>query len=135
MTTLRDEALAVLGLGECAEVGRGEVQKAFERLARRYPPQSFPERFARIIEARDLLLGDERYWRDQVLARTLDLSWALPYLSPDPLASLPEPVARETLQGFLREAFRDLPLSDEDEDDAKGLFESILDSLLRRGRR
>jgi hypothetical protein len=43
--------------------------KAFERLARRYPPQSFPERFARIIEARNLLLGNDPHWREQILSR------------------------------------------------------------------
>ncbi|MDQ3773567.1 MAG: hypothetical protein M3461_03920 [Pseudomonadota bacterium] len=134
MTLARDEALAVLGLRERTEAGRDEVLKAFERLARRYPPRAFPERFERIIAARDLLLGDERYWRAQVLSRHLDLSWMLPHLPEDPLATLPAPTARETLQGFLREAYRDLPLRDDHEDDAQGLVESLLESLLRRGR-
>jgi hypothetical protein len=133
MTSARDEALAVLGLCERAELGRDEVLKAFERLARRYPPRAFPERFERIIAARDLLLGDERYWRAQVLSRHLDLSWILPYLPKDPLATLPEPTAREALQGFLRNAYRDLPLR-RDKGDADSLFESLLESLFRRGR-
>ena len=42
------------------------------------------------------------------------------------------PTAREALQGFLRNAYRDDPLRDED--DAQGLFESLLESLFRRGR-
>ncbi len=130
MTSARDEARAVLGLRERAEAGRDEVLKAFERLARRYPPRAFPERFERIIAARDLLLGDERYWRAQVLSRHLDLRWMLPHLPEDPLATLPEPTAREALQGFLREAYRDIPLREED--DAHGLFESLLESLVRR---
>ena len=132
MTSARDEALAVLGLRERTEAGRDEVLKGFDRLARRYPPRAFPERFERIIAARDLLLGDERYWRAQVLSRHLDLSWMLPHLPEDPLATLPEPTAREALQGFLRNAYRDDPLRDED--DAQGLFESLLESLFRRGR-
>ncbi len=132
MTSARDEALAVLALRERTEAGRDEVLKAFERLARRYPPRAFPERFERIIAARDLLLGHERYWRAQVLSRHLDLGWMLPHLPADPLANLPEPTAREALQGFLRNAYRDDPLRDED--DAQGLFESLLESLFRRGR-
>ena len=132
MTSARDKALAVLGLRERAEAGRDEVLKAFERLARRYPPRAFPERFERIIAARDLLLGDERYWRAQVLSRHLDLGWILPHLPEDPLATVPEPTAREALQGFLRNAYRDDPLRDED--DTQGLFESLLESLFRHGR-
>jgi hypothetical protein len=58
----------------------------------------------------------------------------LPHLPEDPLATLPAPTARETLQGFLRETYRDLPLRDDHEDDAQGLFESLLKSLFRRGR-
>ncbi len=136
MTSPRDEALAVLGLGERPQVGRDDVLKAFEHLTRRYPPQSFPERFARIIEARDLLLGNERYWREQVLSPTVDLRWALPYLPEDPLATLPAPPAREALQGYLREAFRDIPLRDEDEEgDEEGFFEDLLGSILGRRRR
>jgi hypothetical protein len=132
MTSARDEARAVLGLRERAEAGRDEILKAFERLARRYPPRAFPERFERIIAARDLLLGDERYWRAQVLSRHLDLGWMLPHLPEDPLATLPQPTARETLQAFLRNAYRDDPLRHED--DAQGLFERVLESLFRRGR-
>jgi curved DNA-binding protein CbpA len=132
MTSARDEALAVLGLPERTEAGRDEVLKAFERLARRYPPRAFPERFERIIAARDLLLGDERYWRAQLLSRHIDLGWMLPHLPEDPLATLPELTAREALQGFLRNAYRDDPLRDED--DVQDLFESLLESLFRRGR-
>ena len=100
--------------------------------ATRRPPRAFPERFERIIAARGLLLGDERYWRAQVLSHHLDLGWILPHLPEDPLATLPEPTAREALQGFLRNAYRDDPLRDED--DAQGLFESLLESPFRRGR-
>jgi hypothetical protein len=48
----------------------------------------------------------------------------LPHLPEDPLTTLPEPTAREALQGFLRNAYRDDPLRVED--DAQGLFESVL---------
>jgi curved DNA-binding protein CbpA len=136
MTSARDEALAALGLAGRPDAGREEVLKAFKRLARRYPPRSFPERFERIIAARDLLLGDERYWREQVLGRTLDLGWARPYLPPDPIANAPEPTPRESLQGFLRAAYRGIPLEDaEEEEDEKALFERLLESLLGRGGR
>ncbi|MGH8577546.1 MAG: hypothetical protein ACREXJ_11665 [Gammaproteobacteria bacterium] len=63
---------------------------------------------------------------------TIDEDTWLPHLPEDPLATVPEPTAREALQGFLRNAYRDDPLRDED--DAQGLFESLLESLFRRGR-
>jgi hypothetical protein len=113
MTSARDEALAVLGLRERTEAGRDEVLRAFERLARRYPPRAFPERFERIIAARDLLLGDERYWRAQLLSRHLDLSWILPHLprtpsppSPSPPPARPYRVSCATPTGTIRSGTR-----------------------------
>lgn len=131
MTSMREGALAELGLSARPDADRAEILRAFERLARRYPPRSFPERFQRIIEARDLLLGDERHWRAEVEGRTLDLSWLLRYLPEDPLSTLGEPAARDQLQAFLRAAYRGLPLK-EDEDDEQGMFERMLEAMVRR---
>ena len=41
--------------------GFDEIHKAYVRLARRYPPQNFPERFAEIKDAYQALVLDKDY--------------------------------------------------------------------------
>ena len=58
-----------------------QVLDAFARLARRYPPVSFPERFRELIQGRDLRLDPSRDLLALCTARHLDLSF-LPALVP-----------------------------------------------------
>ncbi|MGH8584452.1 MAG: hypothetical protein ACREWG_17115 [Gammaproteobacteria bacterium] len=118
MHLTREEALAVLALQAQPDADRDTVQRAFERLARRYPQQQFPERFRQLLEARDLMLNADREWREQLESGTLDLSWALSYLPDDPFSRLPQPGDREALQACLRRAFRGEPLGEDVSQDA-----------------
>jgi hypothetical protein len=109
MALTRDEALETLGLRASPDADASAVQQSFERLARRYPQASFPDRFRRLLEARDQLLNAGRAWRGQLEASTLDLAWLVPHLSaaePDPPAT-----SREALQDMLRAGYLAEPLA------------------------
>lgn len=109
MPLAREQALAALGLSATPDADAATVQRAFERLARRYPQPSFPERFRQLLEARDELLDTGRSWREWVEGATLDLSWALPHLRP---SSPPAPSDRRTsLQRMLRAGYLAEPVA------------------------
>jgi hypothetical protein len=103
MTTIRDQALAALGLTATPDADPAAIHRAFERLARRYPQPGFPERFRRLLQARDDLLDTGRRWREQLESRTLDLAWMLPHLHPTTEAYPSDP--RTILQNFLRAGY------------------------------
>jgi hypothetical protein len=122
MPLTRDEALAALGLSATPDADGATVQRAFERLARRYPQPSFPERFRQLLEARDQLLDAGRAWRELVESGTLELTWILPHLAPDPAAGAAAD-RRTSLQkmlraGYLAEPLRSPAPDDFDDDDA-----------------
>ncbi|MQA90880.1 MAG: hypothetical protein GEU90_11670 [Gemmatimonas sp.] len=107
MPSTRDQALAILGLDAASNVEPATIQRAFERLARRYPQPSFPERFRLLLEARDHLLDAGRGWRDQLTSRTLDVAWLLPHLA----SQQPSPPARrQALQDMLRAGYLAEPI-------------------------
>jgi|SRR5581483_965275 len=121
MPLTHEQALAALGLSTTPDADVATVQRAFERLARRYPQPSFPERFRQLLEARDELLDTGRSWRELVDSATLDLSWILPHLRPS--APTAPPDRRTSLQRMLRAGYLAEPLAapmpdDPDEDDA-----------------
>jgi hypothetical protein len=109
MPLTRDQALAALGLSATPDADAAAVQKAFERLARRYPQPSFPARFRELLEARDQLLDPMRSWRELLEGRTLDLSWILARVSAAPPA--PAMDRKAFLQSMFREGYRADPLS------------------------
>lgn len=109
MPLAREQALALLGLSTTPDADAATVQRAFERLARRYPQPSFPERFRQLLEARDELLDTGRSWREAVDSGTLDLTWILPHLRPSSPSVSPD--RRSSLQRMLRAGFRAEPLA------------------------
>jgi len=109
MTTIRDQALATLGLSATPAADAAAIQSAFERLARRYPQPNFPERFRQLLDARDRLLDVARVWRELVESRTLDLGWALPYFKPARMRSNAD--RRTALQDMLRAGYLAEPIS------------------------
>jgi hypothetical protein len=111
MPLTRDQALAALGLSATANADTATVQHAFERLARRYPQPSFPERFRQLLEARDQLLDAGRSWRELLESGTLDLTWILPHLAPTPPSATAD--RRTSLQGMLRAGYLAEPLPSE----------------------
>jgi hypothetical protein len=121
MPSIRDEALATLGLAAQPDADAPAVQRAFERLARRYPERHFPERFRALLEARDCLLNPGRLWRDELERPTLDLRWALPYFRGESrgekgkstLRASDDPVQDMLRAGYLAEGL-ELPGMDED---------------------
>lgn len=106
MTILtREQALTVMGLAAVPEADADAVQRAFERLARRYPQAHFPERFRELLEARDRLLDSGRNWREELHSGTLNLSWVPPYLKTGEDAAAVQD-ARAVLQSLLRAGYR-----------------------------
>lgn len=80
---IRDQALEVLNLE--ADATREDIDRAYQRMVRRYPPEFHPERFRRIDESYrtltslafvvETILGDKQSGGEDNLARTLaDLS-------------------------------------------------------------
>lgn len=122
MQSSREQALATLGLAATPDPDSATVQRAFERLARRYPQPSFPDRFRQLLEARDALMDPGRSWRGMLEGNNLDLSWMLRHLSS---RSTGKPTDRRSfLQSLLRAGYNAETLSmevpddfDEDEDD------------------
>jgi hypothetical protein len=118
----REQALATLRLSATPDAD--VVQSAFERLARRYPQPSFPERFRQLLEARDQLLDAGRTWRELVESSTLDLTWILPHLQANTTTTLPD--RRKSLQdmlraGYLAESLQPPADDDSAEDDDGGI--------------
>jgi len=109
MPLTHEQALAALGLSATPDADAATVQRAFERLAHRYPQPSFPERFRQLLEARDELLDTCRSWRELVEGVTLDLSWTLPHLRPSSPTAPPD--RRTSLQRMLRAGYLAEPLS------------------------
>jgi hypothetical protein len=118
MPLTHEQALAALGLSATPEADAATVQRAFERLARRYPQPSFPERFRHLLEARDELLDTGRSWRELLEGVTLDLTWILPHLPPDSPAAPPD--RRTSLQRMLRAGYLAEPLLSPGSDDLDG---------------
>ena len=118
MPLTHEQALAALGLSTTPDADIATVQRAFERLARRYPQPSFPERFRQLLEARDELLDTGRSWRELVDSVTLDLSWTLPHLRPS--APIVPPDRRTSLQSMLRVGYLAEPLAPPAPDDLDG---------------
>jgi hypothetical protein len=103
MPSIRDQALATLGLSGTPDADSAAIQRAFERLARRYPQPGFPERFRQLLEARDRLLDAGRSWRELLESGTLDLAWILPHVAPDHPSSTRD--RRTSLQDMLRAGY------------------------------
>jgi hypothetical protein len=109
MPSTRDQALATLGLSAKPDADAAAIQSAFERLARRYPQPSFPERFRQLLEARDRLLDTGRSWRELLESGTLDLAWVLPHLAPAHREATLD--RRTSLQDMLRVGYLAEPLT------------------------
>ncbi len=121
MASTREEALDTLGLAGRTDADAAAIQQAFERLARRYPQANFPERFRRLLEARDHLLNAGRAWREQLESRTMGATWLLPHITSSEQYAPPE--LRQALQDLLRAGLLAEPLP-------LGLPEALLDRLL-----
>jgi curved DNA-binding protein CbpA len=76
---IREQALAVLNLN--VDATREDIDRAYQRMVRRYPPEFHPERFRRIDESYrtltslafvvETILGDKQSSGEDNLTRTL----------------------------------------------------------------
>ena len=69
----RETALSTLRLS--ADASRTDILTAFSRLARRYPLQQFPERHARLLEAKTALLSPELVVKNILFEDRVDVAW------------------------------------------------------------
>lgn len=77
------------------QASRTEIVTAYNRLARRYPLQQFPERHTRLLEAKTALLNPELGFKDLLFEETIDLSWLNRYAA-EPTASKDTPVGQSS---------------------------------------
>lgn len=131
----RNEALATLGLKADQADDHGAIERSFEKLARRYPPSHFAQRFQAILAARDALLREDRAWQQLLEHKTLDLRWLSPYL-PKAATARGEAISDAQLfQDFLRECFIAEPILEDPDlfDDLDGPppeFLAMIEELL-----
>ncbi len=110
---LVQDALTELGLKPGATHDKAAAEQAFARLARRYPPSQFPERFQRLLAARAVLVHEDRSWHDFITAPAVDLSWAADKLRDLDHAGAAAPVSSAMMfQDVLREAYKSAPLGE-----------------------
>ena len=69
----RETALSTLRLS--TDASRTDIVTAYSRLARRYPLQQFPERHARLLEAKTALLSPELAVKNILLEEHIDMGW------------------------------------------------------------
>jgi hypothetical protein len=74
----RSEALVVLNVQ--ADSSREVVEKAFQRMVRRYPPEAFAEKFGLLRSAYEVLTNSSHQWLEFMQADTPSLTWLLPYV-------------------------------------------------------
>ena len=92
--------------------GFDEVHKAYVRLVRRYPPQSFPERFAEIKDAYQALVLDRDFLDKlrQTVCRTdseeawMTALWSLPPVKETAPLDLASVLYRESPAQILKQA-------------------------------
>ncbi len=105
---MSQELYSILGLepGACGE----EVDRAYRRLARRYPPELNPERFAEIHRAYRLLSSPEERMAEvrEAPEKALDALFPLPRIELRPAAEPPGPPAAGDLEPLLGPLRRDL---------------------------
>ncbi|MFN7640657.1 MAG: hypothetical protein ACK5PR_02820 [bacterium] len=83
----REEALKVLGLSQVSGVEDQVLEARFQQLVRRYPNETFPDRFSVIREAYEILKDPMNEFRNLLHDDMIDLS---SYLEPiEPLNRLP----------------------------------------------
>lgn len=138
MIISRDEALNILGLPTASPNVPSEIEAAFARLTRRYPPAAFPERFARLLAARDALSHRHDEWLDLATSDKINMAWIAPYIPADDTRVRTD---HELQLDLLRVTFgapSDIPESDDgDEQSETGDFdledlEAMLGELVRR---
>ena len=100
----RETALNTLRLA--ADASHTDVIAAYSRLARRYPLQQFPERHARLLEAKTALLSPELAFRDMLFDEQIDMSWLNRYSSQDESNQNPVSADESRLQPCLETLFR-----------------------------
>ncbi|MBN4055257.1 hypothetical protein JYU12_00775 [bacterium AH-315-K03] len=69
----KNTALSVLRLEET--VDRTQIVSAYNRLARRYPMQQFPQRHNQLLQAKEVLLNPQVVFQDIFHNDVLNLKW------------------------------------------------------------
>jgi hypothetical protein len=101
----RETALNTLRLP--ANADHSQIVSAYNRLARRYPLQQFPDRHTRLLQAKTLLLNPETAFKDILTEDTVNLSWLNRYAtnglsSSGPAVANAEPDPKRCLEALLR---------------------------------
>jgi hypothetical protein len=78
MLTYR-EAMETLRLSQDTAASDEDIEKAFRKLRRRYPPEQFPEKFQRVRESYSLLKQSDDYWRS-LIEQDVNLGWLAPFV-------------------------------------------------------
>lgn len=124
------EALKVLKI-DSENPETGDVIKSFNRMSRRYPQTSFPDKYALLLQAKEKLLGkqDQVSFHDYLFENQLDMTWANKHLKPKEKKII-KSFEHRKLEIFMRPFFEKGP------DAFEGSFSfSELSKLLKFGKR
>lgn len=89
----KEQAAAFLGISieDCDDLEK--VKEAYHKMRRRYPEQSFPDKYRNIKQAYELLSIPKKIWEDLISSKNINLSWAESYLLENSKeATKPEPL-------------------------------------------
>ncbi|MBF0311932.1 MAG: hypothetical protein HQK52_00860 [Oligoflexia bacterium] len=70
---LFDNALKILRC-ECHN-SDADIEQAYQKMVKRYPPEFFPEKFIEIRKAYNLLIANDDFWKELLESEHLDLSF------------------------------------------------------------
>lgn len=77
----RSEAVAALRIKEEFWCNKEEIELAYQKMVRRYPPNLFPDKFRQIRAAYDLLANTNDYWQQFIKSETQNLYFLAPLMA------------------------------------------------------
>ena len=109
----KEQALTKLGLSTEDGGDKQKVSEAYRKMTRRYPEQSFPDKYREICQAYEALSDSKRTYEEYILDNKIDLSWAAQDLVDETGASKPQPLsAREFRLTLARHILYGTPTED-----------------------
>ncbi len=133
MSISQSEARSLLRLPLDGQVEPKAIEDSFHKLVRRYPMEQFPEKFALLRDAFEILSDPSQSIRELLLDPTFDLSSFIE--SYEPLNAKPQGAEEtfifDSLAALLREHIEDILLVDEDDFDPEDMFGQDSEELMR----
>ncbi|MBL6991643.1 MAG: hypothetical protein ISR65_17815 [Bacteriovoracaceae bacterium] len=121
------KALKVLRLQNKSEISDNDIESAFKKMLKRYPPEVFAEKSLEIRQAYALLSNSDEYWSEFIRQERFDFSSMVSYVknsksidssqSINALELLPEKLLLQKISGPLLSKICDEELMPDDDPD------------------